>query len=57
MAADFISSPQEQTVQKSSIPVSRRSLLQAAAALGGTGLAGSLPGIVMAQGTAPTRRC
>ncbi|MCC2675617.1 MAG: bicarbonate-binding protein, partial [Ramlibacter sp.] len=33
-------------------PVTRRSVLQGAAALGGAGLAGALPGIVMAQGTA-----
>ncbi|MDB5955025.1 twin-arginine translocation signal domain-containing protein [Ramlibacter sp.] len=44
-------------MRKSSTPVSRRSLLQGAAALGGAGLAGSLRAIVMAQGTAPTRRC
>ncbi|MCE3273420.1 MAG: bicarbonate-binding protein [Ramlibacter sp.] len=35
-----------------STPVSRRSVLQGAAALGGAGLAAAFPGIVMAQGTA-----
>jgi nitrate/nitrite transport system substrate-binding protein len=43
---------QEHTMHNPSTPVSRRSVLQGAAALGGAGLAAAFPGIVMAQGTA-----
>jgi nitrate/nitrite transport system substrate-binding protein len=43
---------QEHTMQSKTTTVTRRSVLQASAALGGAGLAGAFPGIVMAQGTA-----
>ncbi|MDE2606533.1 MAG: ABC transporter substrate-binding protein [Burkholderiales bacterium] len=39
-------------MQDNTSPVTRRSVLRGAAALGGAGLAGAFPGIVMAQGTA-----
>ena len=39
-------------MQSNTTKVTRRTLLQGAAALGGAGLAGTFPGIVMAQGTA-----
>src|SRR6185436_9600263 len=40
------------TMQSNTNKLSRRTILQGAAALGGASLAGSFPGIVMAQGTA-----
>src|SRR3954469_26067790 len=43
---------QELTMQNNTSKLSRRSILQGAAALGGASLAGAFPGIVMAQGTA-----
>ena len=39
-------------MQSNTYKVTRRTVLQGAAALGGAGLAGGLPGIAMAQGTA-----
>jgi nitrate/nitrite transport system substrate-binding protein len=48
----FLFANQEQTMQSKPTTVSRRSVLQGAAALGGASLAGAFPGIVMAQGTA-----
>ena len=39
-------------MQTTTSKLTRRSVLQGAAALGGAGLAGTFPGIVMAQGTA-----
>jgi nitrate/nitrite transport system substrate-binding protein len=54
MDAVFFSSlrNQEHTMQTTTSKLTRRSVLQGAAALGGAGLAGTFPGIVMAQGTA-----
>jgi nitrate/nitrite transport system substrate-binding protein len=43
---------QELTMQSNTNKVSRRTVLQGAAALGGASVAGAFPGIVMAQGTA-----
>src|SRR5688572_32311193 len=48
----FLFATSEHTMHSKSNPVTRRSVLQGAAALGGASLAGALPGIVMAQGTA-----
>jgi nitrate/nitrite transport system substrate-binding protein len=48
----FLLRNQEHTMQSNTPTVSRRSVLQGAAALGGASLAGAFPGIVMAQGTA-----